>query len=148
MSSDFESYEQDFAVLTAEITGRIGKVPKLVGGERRAPAAAGGAARLAPRRGRRRPACWAPTCAALRLHGSRSAPQARPARLQEPLRLPEPPASQQQGLGVVAGGVSVFSAWSVSVSRHPNVFSCSLHSRVRIHLPAPGAHLFEQRVVS
>ncbi|NXW03173.1 VTI1A protein, partial [Fregetta grallaria] len=35
MSSDFESYEQDFAVLTAEITGRIGKVPKLVGGERR-----------------------------------------------------------------------------------------------------------------
>lgn len=34
MSSDFESYEQDFAVLTAEITGRIGKVPKLVGGER------------------------------------------------------------------------------------------------------------------
>uniref|UniRef100_A0A8C5TCK6 Vesicle transport through interaction with t-SNAREs homolog 1A n=1 Tax=Malurus cyaneus samueli TaxID=2593467 RepID=A0A8C5TCK6_9PASS len=28
MSSDFESYEQDFAVLTAEITGRIGKVPK------------------------------------------------------------------------------------------------------------------------
>lgn len=42
MSSDFESYEQDFAVLTAEITGRIGKVPKLVGGERRAPAARGG----------------------------------------------------------------------------------------------------------
>ncbi|NXG91256.1 VTI1A protein, partial [Stercorarius parasiticus] len=31
MSSDFESYEQDFAVLTAEITGRIGRVPKLVG---------------------------------------------------------------------------------------------------------------------
>ncbi|KAF1598564.1 UNVERIFIED_CONTAM: hypothetical protein FQV16_0006908, partial [Eudyptes robustus] len=38
MSSDFESYEQDFAVLTAEITGRIGKVPKL-------------AARLPARRG-------------------------------------------------------------------------------------------------
>lgn len=33
MSSDFESYEQDFAVLTADITGRIGKVPKLLGGE-------------------------------------------------------------------------------------------------------------------
>lgn len=33
MSSDFEGYEQDFAVLTAEITGRIGKVPKLLGGE-------------------------------------------------------------------------------------------------------------------
>ncbi|XP_041271859.1 vesicle transport through interaction with t-SNAREs homolog 1A isoform X2 [Onychostruthus taczanowskii] len=35
MSSDFESYEQDFAVLTAEITGRIGKVPKLVGDEKK-----------------------------------------------------------------------------------------------------------------
>ena len=35
MSSDFESYEQDFAVLTADITGRIGRVPKLLGGERR-----------------------------------------------------------------------------------------------------------------
>lgn len=34
MSSDFESYEQDFAVLTADITGRIGRVPKLLGGER------------------------------------------------------------------------------------------------------------------
>ncbi|OXB82357.1 UNVERIFIED_CONTAM: hypothetical protein H355_009282 [Colinus virginianus] len=32
MSSDFESYEQDFAVLTADITGRIGRVPKLLGG--------------------------------------------------------------------------------------------------------------------
>lgn len=62
MSSDFESYEQDFAVLTAEITGRIGKVPKLVGGERRAPAAGG------PRRGRGRPACWTPPAAALAPH--------------------------------------------------------------------------------
>ncbi|XP_076195135.1 vesicle transport through interaction with t-SNAREs homolog 1A isoform X4 [Aptenodytes patagonicus] len=35
MSSDFESYEQDFAVLTAEITGRIGKVPKLVGDDKK-----------------------------------------------------------------------------------------------------------------
>ncbi|XP_028936323.1 vesicle transport through interaction with t-SNAREs homolog 1A isoform X1 [Ornithorhynchus anatinus] len=29
MSSDFEGYEQDFAVLTAEIIGKIGRVPKL-----------------------------------------------------------------------------------------------------------------------
>ncbi|KAJ7396214.1 Vesicle transport through interaction with t-SNAREs 1A [Pitangus sulphuratus] len=35
MSADFESYEQDFAVLTADITGRIGKVPKLVGDEKK-----------------------------------------------------------------------------------------------------------------
>ncbi|XP_063163230.1 vesicle transport through interaction with t-SNAREs homolog 1A isoform X2 [Candoia aspera] len=35
MSSDFEGYEQDFSVLTAEITSRIGKVPKLVGDEKR-----------------------------------------------------------------------------------------------------------------
>ncbi|XP_077679283.1 vesicle transport through interaction with t-SNAREs homolog 1A isoform X8 [Eretmochelys imbricata] len=35
MSSDFEGYEQDFAVLTAEITGRIGKVPKLLGDEKK-----------------------------------------------------------------------------------------------------------------
>ncbi|XP_060097668.1 vesicle transport through interaction with t-SNAREs homolog 1A isoform X2 [Heteronotia binoei] len=35
MSSDFEGYEQDFAVLTAEITNRIGKVPKLLGDEKR-----------------------------------------------------------------------------------------------------------------
>lgn len=33
MSSDFEGYEQDFSVLTAEITNRVGKVPKLLGGE-------------------------------------------------------------------------------------------------------------------
>uniref|UniRef100_A0A8D0L3W0 Vesicle transport through interaction with t-SNAREs 1A n=1 Tax=Sphenodon punctatus TaxID=8508 RepID=A0A8D0L3W0_SPHPU len=35
MSSDFEGYEQDFAVLTAEVTGRIGKVPKLLGDEKK-----------------------------------------------------------------------------------------------------------------
>ncbi|KAM6442951.1 vesicle transport through interaction with t-SNAREs homolog 1A isoform 4-T4 [Liasis olivaceus] len=35
MSSDFEGYEQDFSVLTAEITNRIGKVPKLVGDEKK-----------------------------------------------------------------------------------------------------------------
>lgn len=61
MSSDFESYEQDFAVLTAEITGRIGKVPKLVGGERRAPEAELGleAAGLTAGRGRGLPALLA-----------------------------------------------------------------------------------------
>ncbi|KAE8589370.1 hypothetical protein XENTR_v10017542 [Xenopus tropicalis] len=35
MSSDFEGYEQDYAVLTAEITGRIGKVPRLMGDEKK-----------------------------------------------------------------------------------------------------------------
>ncbi|XP_048801621.1 vesicle transport through interaction with t-SNAREs homolog 1A isoform X1 [Lagopus muta] len=35
MSSDFESYEQDFAVLTADITGRISRVPKLLGDEKK-----------------------------------------------------------------------------------------------------------------
>ncbi|XP_026560553.1 vesicle transport through interaction with t-SNAREs homolog 1A isoform X1 [Pseudonaja textilis] len=35
MSSDFEGYEQDFSVLTAELTNRIGKIPKLVGDEKR-----------------------------------------------------------------------------------------------------------------
>ncbi|XP_058154401.1 vesicle transport through interaction with t-SNAREs homolog 1A isoform X2 [Dasypus novemcinctus] len=29
MSSDFEGYEQDFAVLTAEVTGKIARVPRL-----------------------------------------------------------------------------------------------------------------------
>ncbi|KAL0616547.1 Vesicle transport through interaction with t-SNAREs-like protein 1A [Plecturocebus cupreus] len=29
MSSDFEGYEQDFAVLTAEITSKIARVPRL-----------------------------------------------------------------------------------------------------------------------
>ncbi|KAF5896499.1 vesicle transport through interaction with t-SNAREs 1A isoform X3, partial [Clarias magur] len=32
MSSDFEAYEQEFGTLTAEITNRIGRIPKL-GGE-------------------------------------------------------------------------------------------------------------------
>ncbi|XP_058875369.1 vesicle transport through interaction with t-SNAREs homolog 1A-like isoform X1 [Acipenser ruthenus] len=31
MSSDFETYEQDFGTLTAEITSRIVKIPKLAG---------------------------------------------------------------------------------------------------------------------
>ncbi|XP_066478320.1 vesicle transport through interaction with t-SNAREs homolog 1A isoform X2 [Tiliqua scincoides] len=35
MSSDFEGYEQDFSVLTAEITHRVGKVPKLLGEEKK-----------------------------------------------------------------------------------------------------------------
>jgi len=46
MSSDFESYEQDFAVLTADITGRIGRVPKLLGGERRGGSGGAGSCRL------------------------------------------------------------------------------------------------------
>lgn len=29
MSADFEGYEQDFAVLTAEITSKISRVPRL-----------------------------------------------------------------------------------------------------------------------
>lgn len=33
MSSDFEGYEQDFAVLTAEITSKISRVPRLPPGE-------------------------------------------------------------------------------------------------------------------
>ncbi|XP_041125457.1 vesicle transport through interaction with t-SNAREs homolog 1A isoform X3 [Polyodon spathula] len=35
MSSDFETYEQDFGTLTAEITSRIGKIPKLGGDEKK-----------------------------------------------------------------------------------------------------------------
>ncbi|OCT69710.1 hypothetical protein XELAEV_18036634mg, partial [Xenopus laevis] len=35
MSAELEGYEQDYAVLTAEITGRIGKVPRLVGDEKK-----------------------------------------------------------------------------------------------------------------
>uniref|UniRef100_A0A8C8VGP3 Vesicle transport through interaction with t-SNAREs homolog 1A n=1 Tax=Pelusios castaneus TaxID=367368 RepID=A0A8C8VGP3_9SAUR len=35
MSSDFEGYEQDFSVLTADITARIGRVPKLLGDEKK-----------------------------------------------------------------------------------------------------------------
>lgn len=33
MSSDFEGYEQDFAVLSAEITSKISRVPRLPPGE-------------------------------------------------------------------------------------------------------------------
>ncbi|XP_028651663.1 vesicle transport through interaction with t-SNAREs homolog 1A isoform X6 [Erpetoichthys calabaricus] len=35
MSSDFETYEQDFGTLTAEVTSRIGKIPKLAGDEKK-----------------------------------------------------------------------------------------------------------------
>lgn len=34
MSSDFEAYEQDFGTITAEITNKIGRIPKLSGGKR------------------------------------------------------------------------------------------------------------------
>ncbi|XP_058648794.1 vesicle transport through interaction with t-SNAREs homolog 1A isoform X5 [Onychostoma macrolepis] len=34
MSSDFEAYEQDFGTLTAEITNKIGRIPKLAGEEK------------------------------------------------------------------------------------------------------------------
>ncbi|XP_029933290.1 vesicle transport through interaction with t-SNAREs homolog 1A isoform X1 [Myripristis murdjan] len=34
MSSDFEAYEQDFGTLTAEITNKIGRIPKLSGEEK------------------------------------------------------------------------------------------------------------------
>lgn len=121
-------------MLTAEITGRIGKVPKLVGGERRAPVAEGRGL-LAWRRGdtvvpRR---CWAPACPALRLHGSRpscSSVRASPA----PGASGFPAASAWGGGG---GCSSVFLAWSVSVSRHPNVFSCSSRSS-QDSPPCPG----------
>ncbi|XP_040217554.1 vesicle transport through interaction with t-SNAREs homolog 1A isoform X3 [Rana temporaria] len=33
MSAVFQGYEQDYGVLTADITNRIGKIPKLAGGE-------------------------------------------------------------------------------------------------------------------
>lgn len=33
MSSDFEAYEQDFGTITAEITNKIGRIPKLSGGK-------------------------------------------------------------------------------------------------------------------
>lgn len=33
MSSDFEAYEQEFGTLTAEITNKIGRIPKLSGGK-------------------------------------------------------------------------------------------------------------------
>lgn len=41
MSSDFEGYEQDFAVLTAEITSKIARVPRLPPGESPDPAGRG-----------------------------------------------------------------------------------------------------------
>ncbi|XP_011486511.1 vesicle transport through interaction with t-SNAREs homolog 1A isoform X4 [Oryzias latipes] len=34
MSSDFESYEQDFGTTTAELTNKIGRIPKLSGEEK------------------------------------------------------------------------------------------------------------------
>ncbi|KAM6951226.1 vesicle transport through interaction with t-SNAREs homolog 1A isoform 1-T1 [Aplochiton taeniatus] len=34
MSSDFEAYEQDFGILTAEITNKVGRIPKLAGEEK------------------------------------------------------------------------------------------------------------------
>uniref|UniRef100_A0A671NEQ3 Vesicle transport through interaction with t-SNAREs homolog 1A-like n=1 Tax=Sinocyclocheilus anshuiensis TaxID=1608454 RepID=A0A671NEQ3_9TELE len=34
MSSDFEAYEQDFGTLTADITNKIGRIPKLAGEEK------------------------------------------------------------------------------------------------------------------
>uniref|UniRef100_UPI0037E73349 vesicle transport through interaction with t-SNAREs homolog 1A isoform X1 n=2 Tax=Semicossyphus pulcher TaxID=241346 RepID=UPI0037E73349 len=34
MSSDFEAYEQDFSTITAEITNKVGKIPKLSGEEK------------------------------------------------------------------------------------------------------------------
>lgn len=33
MSSDFETYEQDFGTITAELTNKIGRIPKLSGGK-------------------------------------------------------------------------------------------------------------------
>lgn len=33
MSSDFEAYEQDFGTITAEVTNKIGRIPKLSGGK-------------------------------------------------------------------------------------------------------------------
>lgn len=33
MSSDFETYEQDFGTLTADVTNKIGRIPKLAGGK-------------------------------------------------------------------------------------------------------------------
>nr|DBA14823.1 TPA: hypothetical protein GDO54_004106 [Pyxicephalus adspersus] len=35
MSADFQGYEQDYGVLTADITNRIGKIPKLSGEEKK-----------------------------------------------------------------------------------------------------------------
>ncbi|XP_030058589.1 vesicle transport through interaction with t-SNAREs homolog 1A isoform X1 [Microcaecilia unicolor] len=35
MSSDFEGYEQDYAVLSADITGKVARIPKLLGDEKK-----------------------------------------------------------------------------------------------------------------
>lgn len=49
MSSDFEGYEQDFAVLTAEITSKISRVPRLPPGEYPTRPGGGGLESLEPR---------------------------------------------------------------------------------------------------
>lgn len=49
MSSDFEGYEQDFAVLTAEITSKIARVPRLPPGEYPARPGGGGLESRGPR---------------------------------------------------------------------------------------------------
>lgn len=49
MSSDFEGYEQDFSVLTAEITSKISRVPRLPPGEYPARPGGGGLESLGPR---------------------------------------------------------------------------------------------------
>lgn len=54
MSSDFEGYEQDFSVLTAEITSKISRVPRLPPGEYSARPGGGGLESLGPRN-----AAWA-----------------------------------------------------------------------------------------
>lgn len=54
MSSDFEGYEQDFSVLTAEITSKISRVPRLPPGEYPARPGGGGLESLGPRN-----AAWA-----------------------------------------------------------------------------------------
>nr|XP_033797229.1 vesicle transport through interaction with t-SNAREs homolog 1A isoform X1 [Geotrypetes seraphini] len=35
MSSDFEGYEQDYAVLSADVTGKVARIPKLQGDEKK-----------------------------------------------------------------------------------------------------------------
>lgn len=98
MSSDFESYEQDFAVLTAEITGRIGKVPKLVGGERllSAPAALAPQARV--REPRRLPAVGAQGGGGRCRRGSVSSHRCHSSLLTQRCHHPAPRLSQQRDL--------------------------------------------------
>ena len=38
MTSVFDSYEQQFSTITADITARIGKIPNLTGSKSRVPA--------------------------------------------------------------------------------------------------------------